>query len=564
MTTSAFKTQVVLNLSALRKVFSLLRPWEKKLAGICVLLVAVSCYWNWHIFYLAHSVVVPASGGSTVEGMVGQPQFINPVLATTPVDLSLTHVVFSGLYRYNQQGQIAPDLADAMPEVGTDSKHYTVRLKPNLTWHDGRPLTARDIVFTIATIQNENLQSPLRSLWLATSVQAQDDLTAVFVTKDISGPFIHNLTVPLLPEHAWKNVADGNFSTHPLNMEPLGSGPFAIRKIEKDPAGNTRRMYLASFAGHPRRPQLEGITLLFYDSLPDMEQGYESQEIKNAGIALNDIFPEPAPETAHIQRAVLPQYQAVFLNTQSSALSDERVRRALSLALDTTAITKAAWGQHAVPMSKPPLGLTNTPAEIAEQDLGAAENLLEAAGWKRQSNGLRVNGSVSLEVSLVTSNLPSFLTAAGLIAESWKTLGATVQLNAVAPGSLIDDYVRPRRYDALLFSQRMGADPDPFAFWHSSQTKDPGLNVSNFSGAIIDGLITSARTSTDQAEREALYSQLQTALGAAVPAIYLNQSLYTYILDKHLRGAEVTALADPTWRLSHSPSWYIRTTRTWK
>jgi peptide/nickel transport system substrate-binding protein len=124
--------------------------------------------------------------------------------------------------------------------------------------------------------------------------------------------------------------------------------------------------------------------------------------------------------------------------------------------------------------------------------------------------------------------------------------------------------VRPRNFDALLFSEKSNADPDPFAFWHSSQAKDPGLNVSGLAVPQIDKLITDARTNTDQTTRRALYEQLSTLLKAQHVVMYVNQSLYTYLSNPGLQGIQVTRIPDPSWMLALSTSWYTKQTRTWK
>lgn len=564
MTTDSIKTKPSLNLSALRKVFSLLAAWEKWLVAVLVAVTIIGIYWDWNIFYVRHTTEVPADGGQLVEGLVGQPHFINPILATTQTDETIVHAVFSGLYRYDNTGNLEPDLATALPEIGNDEKHYTVRLKPNLTWHDGKALTADDVLFTISKIQDENVQSPLRNLWLSTSVQKLDPLTVVFITKDVSGPFIQNLTVPLLPEHAWRNVTSDSYASSPLNLQPLGSGPFAIRQIEKNPDGSTKRMALASYAGHPLRSRLDGITLVFYANVDDMRQGYAAQEISSMGLATNDVASEPTGPNVHTFRVPLPQYQAIFLNTKSPGLSEPEVRKALALVVDSKALTDAAWGKRARAITAPPLGLVTTEPVLSSINSTEANILLDKAGWIKQANGIRSKGAATLSIKLLTSDTASFVVASQLLAQTWQSLGVAVQVQSVPTTSLISDYVRPRKYDALLFSQRTGVDPDPFAFWHSSQTKDPGLNVSNFSSSEVDSLITNARSSTNSVERREQYAKLASILNTSAPAIYINQSLYTYILNGDIQSSELNALVDPSWRLAEASRFYIRTTRTWK
>ena len=282
------------------------------------------------------------------------------------------------------------------------------------------------------------------------------------------------------------------------------------------------------------------------------------------GLATNDVASEPTGPNVHTFRVALPQYQAIFLNTKSPGLSESEVRKALALVVDSKALTDAAWGKRARAITTPPLGLVTNEPVLSSINSTEANVLLDKAGWVKQANGIRSKGAVTLSIKLLTSDTASFVVASQLLAQTWQSLGVAVQVQSVPTTTLISDYVRPRKYDALLFSQRTGVDPDPFAFWHSSQTKDPGLNVSNFSSSEVDSLITNARSSTNTTERQAQYTKLANILNASAPAIYINQSLYTYILSGDIQSSELTALIDPSWRLAEASRFYIRTTRTWK
>jgi peptide/nickel transport system substrate-binding protein len=228
-------------------------------------------------------------------------------------------------------------------------------------------------------------------------------------------------------------------------------------------------------------------------------------------------------------------------------------------------ITEAAWGKRARSVTEPPLGLLDSQVQTAHTPAVAeAVALLNKGGWELQADGLRHKGAVTLRLTLLTSDSPSFRVAAELIKQSWQTLGVEVTITNVPASNLVNDYVRPRKYDALLFSERMSINPDPFPFWHSSQTKDPGLNVSEFSSSEADKLIVAARTEPNQAEQTKLYKQLTELLKSEVPAIYLNQSFYTYFIDESVENVDLKVLPDPTWRLGLASDYYAETTRTWK
>lgn len=540
-------------------------PWEKKLAAILLTAIIASLSWSGTIFYRNNTQAVPGHGGILNQGVVGQPKTINPILAVTPADLLLTRAVFSGLYTYNDHGRLTPDLAADFPGISSDGKTYTVTLKPNLTWHDGKPITTADVIYTISKIQDPAVNSPLRGLWLSTTAQAISDRIVIFTTKEESGPFLHNLTVGLLPEHIWHTVLPENFASTGLNLTPLGNGPYAVRQVENTPGKKVRKILLDSFANFYRPPFLDGVTVTFYDTQDEANRAFAGREINAVGVGLSDDFPNTPGNLQTNSRMSIPQYQAVFLNTKTAILANVQVREALLRVLNSATITQAAWPDHATTIGGTPLGENDfVSSSLAEPDITKADEQLTAAGWKKTLSGIRAKGKTELAVTLVTLNTPAFNTAAEIIQATWENLGVRVTLIQADTGQFINDYVRPRNFDALLFSEKTNADPDPFAFWHSSQAKDPGLNVSGLAVPQIDKLITEARTSTDEATRTALYEQLTQLLNNQYAALYLNQSLYNYITDPKIRGIQIQRLPDPSWLLALSTTWHIKFARTWK
>lgn len=548
----------------MRKVFSLLHPAEKWIVVLLVVLMCGALYWNWHIFRASHTIVTPADGGSITEGIMGRPDVINPLLAASPTDEALVRALFSGLYRYNGAGEIVPDLAASMPEISTDEKQYTVHLLPTARWHDGTPLTAADVVFTIEQIKNEAVGSPHRDAWLSTTVAQTDDTTVVFTTKDVSGPFIHNLTIPLIPRHIWATMAPAQYAQSTYNTKPIGNGPFAFSQYKKDPAGKISQLILTRFAEHPRAPHIHTLTFSFFDEQGQLEQAFINGDVQLVGNYATDT-PSTVSETSTTQRTIrLAQYQAAFFNETTPPLQELAVRKALRIAVDSNEVTRAVWNGAYYPLSETPLGLLSGSTSAAASDIERANQILETAGWKRTTSGQRSKNGQLLTLGLYTNNTQTFRAAAELLAHQWTQLGVTTEIYALATPDLISEHVRPRVYDVLLFSQRSSADPDAFAFWHSSQSKDPGLNVANFKSTEADQLIIQGRTTTNPSERMALYNRLRGLLDTQVPAVYLNQTQYAYTAQDTIHLPPATALPDPSWRTSLLAEAFARTTRTWK
>ena len=196
------------------------------------------------------------SGGVYVEGAIGEIESVNPLFVSTNAEASVARLVFSSLYSYDTEGELKQDLATAM-SVDETQRVYTVTLRKNAKWHDGKPVTAKDIVFTINLIKNPAVYSPLRVNWLDVSVTAINDTTVQFTLPAVYAAFPYALTFPLVPEHLLKDVSPSAVRENSYSQAPVGSGPFKFRRLqESDSAGSHRTVHLQAnqeyYAGAPK------------------------------------------------------------------------------------------------------------------------------------------------------------------------------------------------------------------------------------------------------------------------------------------------------------------------
>ena len=559
-----------LSLSRLRKVFSLMGKTEKIVFGILAVVAAVSLSVSLKNIYNNHTVPIPARGGVYSEGAVGQPTYINPLLATQEPDLSLTNLVFSGLYKYDANGQLVPDLADGLPVISADEKQYTVNLKHNAKWHNGKPVTADDVVFTIQTLQNPDFKSPLRMSWQSASVKKLSDYTVQFTTKDVSGPFLQKLTLGILPKGVFSGVDGQNFLQSKYNLEAIGSGPYAIKEIKKLPSGKVEQISLEAFTDfYGGQPNINEIDVKFYDNDTDLPNAFHSREILGfgfspltGGIALENNLPQ-----SQTLAVPLPQYQVVFFNLNNPILADQNVRQALALATDRKAVINQIFkGRALLPVSpfvfNDPTNRQVLPANV---DLNQAKSLLDAAGWTvNPKTGLRAKKGTSFSLNLSTSDSPINSATAQLLANQWSQLGIKVNLAILPNQQLNDNTIKPRNFDVLLYPQKLASDPDPFHFWHSSQIKDPGLNLTGFSDPAVDQLIVDAETTTNYQQRVKDYQQISSLILAKTPALFLDQAEYLYTVDSSLKNITIHSLYDSSQRFYGVENWYMDTKRVWK
>jgi peptide/nickel transport system substrate-binding protein len=525
---------------------------------------------------------IPDYGGEHVEGLVGQPRFINPVLAgSSSVDSDLSRLMYEPLIKFDKDLNLVPGLAENLPEVSADQKTYTLKLKQNLKWQDGKPITADDVIYTIETIQNSDYESPLATNWNRVRMEKIDDLTVKFTLHTASATFLTNFTLGILPKHIWDGMSPNNFRLSDMNLRPVGSGAYSVREIKKTPDGTIKSLTLKSSDSYLEgSPFITYLTFKFYPDEQSLVSAYQSRDIQSIGFVPFDNKISLQTSDKYNQYQInLPQYQAVFFNlARSSAVTEKAVRQALWLSTDRTNIINDVYQGLAKPAYGPildgNLGYNPAEASATHYSLEEAGALLDKAGWIMDpqtntryktittgSGTTKTDTRKNLEFNLATNVSPLNVKTAEVLEQQWSKLGITVHLVIVSPSDLEDNYIRSRNFDALLFSENTGADPDPFPFWHSSQSHDPGLNLSGFSNQTVDKLLTDARQTNDTSVRAKNYMQFQDIITQEIPAIFLDSAVYVYTLPKKEKGFDLDTIIYPSERFLDANHWYIDTKR---
>jgi len=519
------------------------------------------------------TVEVPLHGGAISEGVIGSPRFINPLLAVSDADRDISAIVYSGLLRATPEGRLESDLAESYT-ISEDGLTYTFKLRENINFHDGYPVTTEDVEFTVLRAQDPSLKSPKRANWDSVQVERVNEREIRFILKQAYAPFLENATLGILPKHLWKNASPEEFTLSFLNIEPVGSGPYQVESIARNPSGLPERYDLSSFSGYALgEPYVATISFLFYPNEAAIIDGIKKGNITSA----NSLPPDEALKlklnNTEIIRTPLPRIFAVFFNqNQNPVLLNREVRVALDRAVDKQAIIDTVLHGFGVVAGGPlPSGVLTQTKAVASTTARVAEAraLLEGAGWTwnaaekvlEKRNKKEVE---TLTISLSTSNAPELKQSAEMIKSAWEELGARVTLQIFETGDLNQNVIRPRRYDALLFGQIIGRDLDLFAFWHSSQRNDPGLNIALYTNIKADRLLSSARTAADLRERLSLYRSVATEVEKDVPAVFLYSPDFIYLVPKGLKGVEIDRLTTPSERFLGVEKWYIETERVWQ
>ena len=517
-----------------------------------------------------YQTVRPAPGGIYNEGIVGTYSNANPLFATGSVDTALSRLLFSGLLKYNDQNELVGDLASSY-SVDQTGKHYVVKLRDGLTWHDGKPLTAQDVVFTYHLVQNPDAQSPLLTSWQGITVTAPDALTVDFDLPNAYSAFPYNLVSGILPAHILASVPAAQLRSNAFNTtQPVGAGPFAWQAIQSngttDPDKAVSLIALKPFEGYAGgKPKLSGFVLHAYGSKEQMIDAFKKRDI-NAMAGLDDV-PNGMSKANDVTITSFPSTAAVmsFFKTSSGVLADAQVRQALVQGADVPdLISKLDY--PAKPVKEPvllgQLGYDPKYAQAAYNPSGA-EAILDKAGWVMGAHGVRTKGGQALSFRIYAEDTTENRLVSRQLAKDWAAIGAEVTpvLQSLADFQTTLEF---HTYDALLYGISIGADPDVYAYWDSSQAdirSQTRLNFSEYKSATADAALESGRTRLNPQLRTIKYAPFLQAWQTDAPALGLYQPRFLYITRGNVYNLPTHTLNVDADRYSSVSSWEIHTTK---
>ncbi|MCK4520894.1 peptidoglycan-binding protein [Candidatus Parcubacteria bacterium] len=656
-----------------KQLFKILNKKEKKWFLVFFVLFLFSSLFLATNSYYKNTEIVPKNGGTYIEGIVGQPRYINPIYATSnDVDRDLTELLFSGLMKYNNKGEIIPDFAKDYKSED-EGRTYIFYLKENIVWSDGEKFSADDIVFTIKTIQNSDYKSDLRTNWLGVEVEKISDNAIKFkLNKPYSG-FLERLTLKILPAHIWQDISPENFSQTYYNLHPISCGPYELKKLDQKEIDPYKKLSIVKSLTLERdpdyfdnKPYISKIIFYFFENEEALIKAAKQNKIKGFSLASfenKNLFEGSFSE----YNFVLPRYFAVFFNpNESDILDDKDIRKALNYGTNKQEIIeKALLGQGQV-ISSPILSEIfnyELPAEIYEYDLEKAKEILDKNSFKETESGLRektvkkelaftfksrlTTGSkgkeveelqkcladpdivgpeiypegkitgyfgsktkaavirfqekykeeildpwgyakgtgtvgkttrdklnelcfgdpyknIQLKFSLSIVENPVFKKVAELLKEQWREIGVELEIQSHSISDIQNNFIKPRKYDSLLFGEVLAIIPDPYPFWHSLQKIHPGLNLAMYENKKTDKLLEDARQTQDFELRKEKLEKFQEILISDAPCVFLYSPNYLYFISKEIKGVEQGIIAEPSKRFNEVENWYIKTKKTWK
>lgn len=511
-----------------------------------------------------YKATVPVAGGTFKEGLLGTFTNANPLYATGPVDRAVSRLVFAGLLKYNAANQLEGDLAESWKADDTETV-YTVKLRPDLKWQDGKPLTAKDVVFTFKTIQNPDARSPLLSSWQGIDVTAKDDRTIVFTLQGVLSSFQHGLTVGIVPQHLLADIPAAQMRSTRFNtVNPVGAGPFKWSAVELKTVNKAQQGSIGLIANenyHHGTPDLQRYVLRYFTDEGQMVESFKQNDLDAmSGI---DTFPDNLYKDSSITEYSIPltAQVMVFFKTSHEILSDVKVRQALVQSANRQELI-AGIGFPVIASNSPLLsnhpGFSKDISQLPFETDKAAK-LLDEAGWVPGKDGIRAKDGKKLEFGLYSQSTSEYAYITQKLQSDWRKVGVNVEV-LLQPDSDLQTSVTQHNYDALLYGISLGPDPDVYAYWGSSQADERAANRVNFSeykSTAADQALEAGRTRTDETLRSIKYRPFLEAWRNDAPALALYQPRYLYITHQTVFGFDPQTINEASDRYANVANWKI-------
>jgi peptide/nickel transport system substrate-binding protein len=516
------------------------------------------------------AVLLPEAGGAYAEGVAGAPQAINPLLCQlNEADRDLCSLVFAGLTKFTENGEVVPDLATTW-NISPNGITYTFKLRPDAKWHDGRSVTADDVMFTVGLMQDKDFpgRADIGAAWRSVKALKVDDATVQFVLSEPLASFADYTTLGLLPAHILTGTLSSTLSQLPFNLQPIGNGPW---RVAETGASGTRvsQVALEPFANwYGAKPKIGRLIFRYYPNTQAAVDALLNGDVDGVGrLGANDLARVERRSDINIYTTKQARVGTLLINQRKDsstiALSEKAVRQALMLALDREAIVRDALNGQAVTANAPFLPDTwayHTGVKAYPSDPERAKQVLRSAGYELatvapSNDSVWQKDGEPIAFVLLTPDDPARRAVAEAAAKQWRQLGIQVAVQPIQR-NLERDFLASRQYQVALVDLLLDGDPDPYAWWHPSQAIQ-GQNYSGWDNKEAAQLLEGARTTTDRAQRAQSYRRFQDIFAEELPALPVYYPTYKYALSNRVKNVQVPPLVYPSDRLRTLNDWFV-------
>lgn len=506
-----------------------------------------------------------AKGGTAVEALVGTPGALNPLFEQDDTTRDVDSVIYQGLTTVDANQQVVGLLASSWA-ISPDHLSYTVNVRTDVRWADGVPFTAADVLFTFHVLQDLEYQQPGSDFWRQLGVAAGGPDQVVFTLKSPSASFPLVLRIGIIAKHLFDGLSPDQIEASPYSgVKAIGTGPFKVAAMDSTAITLDRNPFAKP------QPYLDHLVMRKYPA--DNPQAAILAVQSGTADLVGGIDPKELTtlqNIANVSILDIRTYTNAFVTMNSEGqgkdfFSDAKVRQALVQGVDRSAIIQDVLGGHGeadpTPIPAGDWAFAGSAARKYPYDQQAAAQALDAAGWTIPAGGNVRTNKVGLQFKVemvVTDSYPN-LEIAQEVAHQLAAIGVIVNVKPVPPSDLVQTYLLTHNYQMALVVFDVGPDPDLYSLWHSSP--DPGsLNFAYSRGwGLIDKDLEDGRAAIDQPARLAAYTDFQSLIADAAPAIFLYSANYDYAVSQRVRGVHVNRVIEPEDRFQYVTDWYVNT-----
>ena len=516
----------------------------------CLLVVALIMLATAQAFWFGNSYAqsVFVDGGTYTEATLGKVNSMNPLFATTDSEKVLSKLMFATLVADDYSGRPGMDLAESVTP-SDDGKTWKLKLKPNLKWSDGEPITADDVSYTLGLVQNPVVNTVYSANLSGVKVGKTDKGEIVFSLPSPYADFITMLDIPIVPKHVLEDTAAKTLIEDEFSVSPVVSGPFMLNATQVNSEEESVIYLLPNPNYYKSAPMLSGFAVHTYEDKEAIKKALRTSAVTaTAGLSSKDSADLNLSNFV-TRESGINWGTFAFFNTTGPKLKNKELRQAIRQGINMAEIRETARSTISLdyPIIDSQIKLSKYPALAEYNHDAAAAKIAEIAGGE----------TIQLNVTTVDNGyLPE---VAEKIAEQLRGLGLASQVMVYGENQeFISNVLSGRHYDILVYEIELDVDPDPLPYYHSSQISGSGLNLSNYRNALVDDLLLGARETLDTDLRARKYEAFLEHWVSDVPAIGLYQANLTYLYNKNVRTfGENVRLSSSLDRFSDITNWAV-------
>mgnify|MGYP001338011510 CR=1 FL=1 len=488
---------------------------------------------------VARAPGVPAYGDSLVEGSIGEPSTLIPILASDSASHSVASLIYNGLVKYDKNLNITGDLAEHWL-ISPDGLTITFYLRKGVKWHDGQEFTSRDILYTYNTIINPKTPTAYAEDFLQVKkAEALDPYTFRVTYNKPFAPALASWGLNILPAHLLEGK---DITKSELARNPVGTGPYRFGVWSPG-----QKVVLVSFHEYfEGRPYIDQ---RIFRIIPDTSTMY--MELKAGGLDMMNLTPVQFKRQTDSKEFLerfnkytypVPAYTYLGYNLKNPLFADKKVRQAITCAIKKDELVQGVLfglGQAAHTPFQPGTWANNPDLKPFPYDPVRAEQLLAAAGWLKGSDGLLMKDGKPFSFTIITNQgNDQRIKTAQIVQYRLKKIGIDVKIRVLEWASLLTNYIDTRNFDAVLMGWSISQDPDQYDIWHSSKTGAKELNFISYKNPEVDRLLEEGRGTFDKEKRKSCYFRMQEIIADEQPYTFLYVPEALPVISSRFRGIE--------------------------